>query len=100
VTPPDGDGDGDRDRAGDAGDGGPQELLLEFEYDDERLAEVIERSVRREVGEIDGDRSTASLTREGRTLRLAVLAEDLVALRAGLNSWCTLLEVAERAAEP
>jgi KEOPS complex subunit Pcc1 len=73
---------------------------LEFEYDDERLAEVIERSVRREVGEIDGDRSTASLTREGRTLRLAVLAEDLVALRAGLNSWCTLLEVAERAAEP
>jgi KEOPS complex subunit Pcc1 len=77
----------------------PQELLLEFEYDDERLAELVERSVRREVGEIGGDRSTASLTREGRTLCLAVFADDLVALRAGLNTWCSLLEVAERSAE-
>ncbi len=73
----------------------PHGVLLEFAYD-EPLAERIERSVRQEVGEIEGDRTTATVTREGGTLRIDVVADDLVALRAGLNTWCSLVEVAER----
>lgn len=76
-----------------------QELLLEFEYDDEPTARTVERSVRQEVGEIGG-RSRATLSRNGRTVRIEVAAPDLVALRAALNSWCSLVEVAERAADP
>jgi len=76
-----------------------QELLLEFEYDDESTARTVERSVRQEVGEIGG-RSRATLSRDGRTVRIEVAAEDLVSLRAALNSWCSLVEVAERAADP
>ncbi len=76
----------------------PHELLLEFEYDDELTARTVERSVRQEVGETGG-RSRATLSRDGQTVRIAVAAEDLVALRAALNSWCSLIEVAERAAD-
>ena len=72
---------------------------LSFLYENERSARTIAAAVRREIGEIDGDRSTATVTREGRTVRVAVEADDLVALRAGLNTWGTLLEVAERTHE-
>ncbi|PSP75282.1 KEOPS complex Pcc1-like subunit [Halobacteriales archaeon QS_1_68_20] len=74
------------------------EATLAFEYDDQRRARVVERSVRREVGEIDGDRSRATVDRDGPTVRVSVEATDLVGLRAGLNTWMGLVDVAERAA--
>ncbi len=74
------------------------EASLAFDYDDQRRARVVARSVRREVGEIDGDRSRASVERDGATVRVTVEATDLVGLRAGLNTWLGLLDVAERAA--
>ncbi|MEF8785767.1 MAG: KEOPS complex subunit Pcc1 [Haloarculaceae archaeon] len=72
------------------------DAVLTFEYDDAERASRVERSIRPEIGDIDGDRSTVSLTRDGATLELTVHAADLVALRAGLNTWCTLVTVAEQ----
>lgn len=72
--------------------------VFTLDYPDESVARRVERSLRPEVGDIDGDRTTAELTREGATLRVTVAAEDLVALRAGCNTWLTLASVAETAA--
>ncbi len=67
------------------------------EYDDEERARRVERSLRPELGDIDGDRTQVSLARDGPTLALTVEATDLVALRAGTNSWLALVSVAESA---
>jgi KEOPS complex subunit Pcc1 len=77
-------------------DRAPHELVLEFDYEDDARAALIERSVSQEIGEIEGDRTAATVAREGRTVVVDVAAADLVALRAGLNTWCSLVEVAER----
>jgi KEOPS complex subunit Pcc1 len=65
-------------------------------YDDPDVAALVAAAVSQELDEIDGDRATAGLRREDDTLYVDIDAEDLVALRAGLNTWGTLLEVAER----
>ena len=69
-----------------------------FDFDSAEEAAVVERSVRRELGEIDDDRSTAALARDGATLDVRVEAADLVALRAATNTWLSLVGVAEDAA--
>ena len=76
----------------------PHHTRFSVEYDDERRARIVATSLAREVGEIDDDRSRTSLSREGRTIELAVEAADLVALRAASNTWLSLLGVAERTA--
>lgn len=76
----------------------PHRTVFTLEYPDESLARRVARSLRPEIGDIDGDRTTASLTLEGATLRVTVGADDLVALRAGCNTWLTLTSVAEAAA--
>jgi KEOPS complex subunit Pcc1 len=74
----------------------PHSLLLECEYSDPARASLIERSVRQEIGEIDGDRTHATINRDGLVVEIQIAADDVVALRAGLNTWCTLIEVAEK----
>lgn len=74
-------------------------VCLEFEYEDPERAALIERSVRQEVGEIEGDRTRASIDQNEHTVEIHIEADDLVALRAGLNTWCSLIEVAERCSE-
>ena len=71
---------------------------LVFEYDSVARARTVERSVAVETGDIDGDRSAASIARDGTTVTVTVEARDLTALRAGNNTWLTLVEVAERVA--
>lgn len=71
---------------------------LEFDYPDERRARIVERSVAVEVGEIDDARSSVRVHREGRTVVVIVEADDLVALRAGVNTWIRLVETAEAVA--
>lgn len=75
------------------------DAVLSFEYDDERSARRVERSVRPEVGDVDGDRTTATMERDGDSVTVRIAAADLVALRAGINTWSTLVGVAERAAD-
>jgi len=77
----------------------PHRTVFTFDYADESLACRIERSLQPEIGDIEGDRTTALLSRKGVTLRLTVEADDLVALRAGCNTWLTLWSVAESAAQ-
>lgn len=71
------------------------DLVLELTYDDPTRAERVERSLRPEVGDIEGDRTRATLARTDATVEISIEAADLVALRAGLNTWLTLAEVAE-----
>lgn len=87
--------DGESPRGVDGADA-PHGIVLTFPYPDAESARIVERSVRQEVDDIEGDRTSATVSRDGATLTVDVAADDLVALRAGLNTWCTLVEVAER----
>jgi KEOPS complex subunit Pcc1 len=73
----------------------PHAVSLSFDYADERDARLVGESVAVEVGEIDDDRSTATVRRADETLHVDVRAHDLVALRAGVNTWIRLVETAE-----
>ena len=77
----------------------PHDASLRFEYDSPASARVVARAVSQEVGEIEGDRSAATVERDGAAVAVRVVADDLVALRAGLNSWGSLVSVAERTVE-
>ena len=68
-----------------------------LEYPSVDEARTVERSLRPEVGDIDGERSEASLSRDGSEVTISLEAEDLIALRAGHNTWLGLATVAERA---
>lgn len=74
------------------------DAVLEFDYGTRQAARRVEHSVRLEAGVIEGGRTAASVRREGATVTVTVEAADLVALRAGLNTWLRLVSVAERAA--
>ncbi|MFB6124751.1 MAG: KEOPS complex subunit Pcc1 [Halanaeroarchaeum sp.] len=68
---------------------------VSIEYPDGPAARTVARSVGVETGEIEGDRTTATLDRDGATVTVDIEATDLVALRAGQNTWLSLLSVAE-----
>ncbi|MBP2251604.1 KEOPS complex subunit Pcc1 [Halarchaeum solikamskense] len=72
---------------------------LVFSYETERVAAAVADAVRVEAGDIESERTRASVERDGETVRVAVTAADLTALRAGTNTWTTLVAVAERANE-
>ncbi|MFB6120390.1 MAG: KEOPS complex subunit Pcc1 [Halobacteriaceae archaeon] len=71
---------------------------LRFSYADAARASVVAASVAREAGDIEGDRTEATVDRDGATVTVRVSADDLVALRAGTNTWTSLVETAEAAA--
>jgi KEOPS complex subunit Pcc1 len=73
----------------------PHRLDLSFQYDGERRARLIHDAVAVEVGQIDDERSTARVAVDDEALSVAVFARDLVALRAGTNTWIRLVETAE-----
>ena len=72
---------------------------LRFRYRSPEAAALVADAVAGEIGRIDDDRATATLTVADATVRIDIDATDLVALRAGLNTWQGLLEVAEQSAE-
>lgn len=75
------------------------EAVLAFDYPDAERAARVADSVRVEADDIDGDRTSAAVAREGGTVVVTVTATDLVALRAGVNTWTGLVGVAERAGD-
>jgi len=75
------------------------DTVLTLTYADAERAGRVERSLRPELGDIDGDRTQVSLTRDGSTLEFTVEATDLIALRAGVNTWLSLVSVAESAGD-
>jgi len=74
----------------------PHDATLRFEYDSPARAKTVASAVAQEVGEIGGDRSAATVEREDESVVVRIVADDLVALRAGCNTWGSLVEVAER----
>ena len=74
----------------------PHEAALELPYEDPEAAALVATSLRQDIDRIDGDRSTAAVAREADTVRVTVRAADLTALRAGLNTWGSLVDVADR----
>ena len=75
------------------------DATLEFDYETPSRARLVAASVAREIGEIDDDRSRTTIDRDGSTVSIDIEASDVIALRAALNTWFTLVDVAERAAE-
>ena len=73
--------------------------VLSFEYATPARARRVERAIRPEAGDIAGDRTHVSLAREDETVEIRIDAADLTALRAGLNTWFSLVTVAERAGD-
>jgi KEOPS complex subunit Pcc1 len=74
------------------------QAVLEFDYRSSSQAITVQRSVSLEAGDIEGDRTRASVDRDGATLTVTIDAADLVALRAGCNTWLSLVDVAEQCA--
>ena len=72
------------------------DAVLEFDYPDTERAARVARSVAVEAGDVDGDRTAVTVDRDDETVVVTVTAADLVALRAGLNTWTALVGVAER----
>ena len=73
-------------------------VALSFDYPTADDARLVERAVRVEVDQLDADRSTAGVSRTDTRVAVDVAADDLVALRAGLNSWLRYVSVAEQVA--
>lgn len=74
------------------------ESSFSLAYDTEREAAAVKRSLGPEVGDIEGERTAAALSRTENVVEIDVAAADLVALRAGQNTWLSLAGVAERCA--
>jgi KEOPS complex subunit Pcc1 len=81
-----------------AREGDAHAAVLRFDYPDERRARVVADAVAVEQGRIADERSTAAVARDGERVRVRVSAADLVALRAAVNTWSTLVAVAEATA--
>jgi KEOPS complex subunit Pcc1 len=73
--------------------------LLTIEYASPQRARRVKRAVAPEIGDIDDDRSSVTLSRDGDTLDVHIVASDVVALRASLNTWLSLVSVAEEAGD-
>jgi KEOPS complex subunit Pcc1 len=74
------------------------DAVLEFEYAAERAAAIVDESLQPEVGDIAAERTSASVERTTDRVTVTIRATDLVAVRAGVNTWTTLVGVAERCA--
>ncbi len=72
---------------------------LEFEYESDERAHLVFGSVEQEIGEIDDERSQTTVQQDENCVVVRITAADIVALRAALNTWQTLVGVAERVSE-
>ncbi|ELY70631.1 KEOPS complex subunit Pcc1 [Natrinema versiforme] len=75
------------------------DATLEFDYETASRADLVAESVAREIGEIDDERSQTTIDREGTRISIEIDADDIIALRAALNTWFSLIDVAERTAD-
>ena len=72
--------------------------VLSFEYSTPKDARLVHQSIGVEADQLEEDRSTVSVSRTDSRVGVEIDADDLVALRAGLNSWQRYVSVAERVA--
>lgn len=68
-------------------------LSVEFELG--QAAKPVFDALRPELQALPSERSKVSLEQSGDTLKLFVVAEDVVSLRAAINTWLRLIKIAE-----
>ncbi|HMK48213.1 MAG TPA: KEOPS complex subunit Pcc1 [Methanocella sp.] len=68
-------------------------ILVEFELG--RLTRPVYESLRPELQTLPSERSKVSLEGSGDTLKLLIIAEDVISLRAAVNTWLRLIKIAE-----
>jgi len=68
-------------------------ILVEFEFG--RPARPVYESLLPELQALPSERSKVSLEGSGDTLKLLIIAEDVVSLRAAVNTWLRLIKIAE-----
>jgi KEOPS complex subunit Pcc1 len=68
-------------------------VLVEFEFGG--LSEKILESLKPELQATPSERSKVDLKVEGGLLKLFIEAEDIISLRAALNTWLRLIKIAE-----
>lgn len=72
------------------------EAVLSFEYPTAALAQRVASAIGPELNDIEDDRSRVTSHVEDSMLEIRVEAADLVALRAAMNTWLSLVSVAEQ----
>ncbi len=68
---------------------------LSVEFDLGPRARMVYESLGPELQAIPSERSKVSLELSGGVLHLSVAAEDIVSLRAAVNTWLRLIRIAE-----
>jgi KEOPS complex subunit Pcc1 len=68
-------------------------ILVEFELG--RVSKPVFEALRPEMQALPSERSKELLEQSGDTLKLFVVAEDVVSLRAAINTWLRLIKIAE-----
>jgi len=68
-------------------------VFLEFELGD-RSAKVYE-SLKPELGAVPSERSKVDMSVQEGRLNLFITAEDIISLRAAVNTWLRLIKIAE-----
>lgn len=65
-----------------------------FEIELGKYADTVYRSLRPELEDVPSLRSGVTLELKGSTIKLNVEANDIVSLRAALNTWLRLVKIA------
>ncbi len=68
-------------------------VFVEFEFGN--LADKAYESLRPELQASPSERSRIELSAEGGLLKLFIEAEDIISLRAALNTWLRLIKIVE-----
>jgi KEOPS complex subunit Pcc1 len=71
-------------------------LELTWHYSDVQHAQIVSSAINQEVGEINDTRSHAQVETDDTTVTVSITATDLIALRAGANTWARFVAVAEQ----
>jgi len=74
------------------------EATLRFSYADADLAATVASAIELDAGDIEGERSEASVDREDATVRVRIDAADPAALRAAKRTWSNAVAAAEATA--
>lgn len=68
-------------------------LLVEFDLGPH--ARPVYKSLEPELQEIPSERSKVGIELAGESLRLSIAAEDIVSMRAAVNTWLRLIRISE-----
>ncbi len=68
-------------------------LAIELDFGDK--ARAVYESLRPELHASPSERSTIDLTVDGGVLTMLIEAEDIVSMRAAINTWLRLVRIAE-----